>query len=124
MISFAKRLKELRKRNQFTMLALGNRIGVAKSTIAGYESGFREPSLTVVISLAKALDVSTDYLLGISDYPKAVDYSTLNNVMEIPKASGEFQWDGMILEEDELIEIKRVLELAIQRKEVDLRKLK
>jgi len=44
--------------------------------------------------------------------------------MEIPKASGEFQWDGMILEEDELIEIKRVLEIAIQRKEVDLRKLK
>jgi len=48
---------------------LGNRVGLARSTIAGYESGFREPSLGTVVAIANAFRVTTDYLLGLTDEP-------------------------------------------------------
>ncbi|MEX1029581.1 MAG: helix-turn-helix transcriptional regulator [Paenibacillaceae bacterium] len=60
----AVRLAELRKNNNWSMQYLANRIGMAKSTYAGYESGYRQPSLDTLQKMAEIFNVSTDYLLG------------------------------------------------------------
>ena len=42
---------------------------VSNSTISSYERGDIAPSIDVVIKVAETFNVSTDYLLGLSDSP-------------------------------------------------------
>lgn len=59
------RIKMARLNKEYTQKQLADIIGVAKTTITGYEKGNREPSLSNLVALATALGVSGDYLLGI-----------------------------------------------------------
>ena len=63
------RLYELRKRNNWPLQYVADQLGIAKSTYAGYESGYREPSLETVQRLATLLNVTSDYLLGRTEEP-------------------------------------------------------
>lgn len=44
-----------------------------KSTISNYEKDRRTPEVTVLKKLAEFINVSTDYLLGLSDIPSLQD---------------------------------------------------
>ncbi|OXM86066.1 helix-turn-helix domain-containing protein [Paenibacillus rigui] len=63
------RLTELRKSKRWSLQYIADRLGIAKSTYAGYESGYREPSLEAVKMLADLFDTSVDFLLGRVDAP-------------------------------------------------------
>lgn len=69
--SFSERLKELREKRGLTQDELAVQLGVARSTIGGYEapSKQREPEFEVVGRLAAFFNVSVDYLLGRADNP-------------------------------------------------------
>ena len=62
-MTFCKRLREVRMKRSFTQQALADAIGVALRSYQCYEQGTREPSLSLLVALADALEVSTDYLL-------------------------------------------------------------
>ncbi|MDR1322431.1 MAG: helix-turn-helix domain-containing protein [Gracilibacteraceae bacterium] len=59
---FSKRLREARKNKGLTQQQLGKAIGVAKSTIAGYESGHSEPDTAKIALIVKALDIEPNFL--------------------------------------------------------------
>src|SRR5690606_23263991 len=61
------RLAQLRKEKGYSMQEMANKLGIAKSTYAGYESNYREPSLDMVKKMSRIFDVSVDYLLGITN---------------------------------------------------------
>lgn len=63
---FGKRLKEARQKKGLTQEELAKQIGVAKSTLTGYEKGNREPDFFKIKKLTEILDVNADYLLGIN----------------------------------------------------------
>ena len=65
---FAKRLIELRGDKTQNDIALV--LGIARARYAHYEQGRNEPSIEMLLSIAKYYNVSTDYLLGISPYPQ------------------------------------------------------
>lgn len=65
--NFGSRLRSIRQMRGFTMEELGKKVGVAKTTISGYENGKREPPLKVIHHLAKSLNTTSDYLLGLSE---------------------------------------------------------
>lgn len=44
-----------------------------KSTISNYEKDRRTPEVTVLKKLAEFINVSTDYLLGLSDNPNPIE---------------------------------------------------
>jgi transcriptional regulator with XRE-family HTH domain len=44
-----------------------DQLGIAKSTYAGYESGYRQPSLDALKELAVLFETSVDYLLGMTE---------------------------------------------------------
>lgn len=67
---FAQRLKELRKEKELTQAELSKKLGYGYTAIANYESGRNEPSLADLITICRILDVSSDYLIGISDVQK------------------------------------------------------
>lgn len=66
-MSFDKKLKELRLKNEMTQLYVANRLNVARSTIAGYETKNRQPSHEKLTALANLFNVSVDYLLDGDD---------------------------------------------------------
>lgn len=70
--SFPIRLKELREESGYSsQQAFANAFGVAQSTVGGWESGSRTPTLEVTKQLAQFFKVSTDYLCGnIEDAPE------------------------------------------------------
>lgn len=58
------RLKEARQAKHLSQQQLGDRIGVSKVSICGYEKGNRIPTLENFLGMLEVLDVTPDYLLG------------------------------------------------------------
>ena len=63
------RLRALREQRGWSQRELALRCGLGDSQINKYESGQHDPSATYLKLIAEQLTVSTDYLLGLSDYP-------------------------------------------------------
>ncbi len=61
----AKRLQELRLRNNLSQLQMAQRTNLSPSVISSYETGARTPSLENQVTIATTFRVSTDYLLGL-----------------------------------------------------------
>lgn len=62
-MTFCKQLRAIRMNRGFTQQALADAVGVALRTYQCYEQGTREPSLSLLVTLADTLQVPTDYLL-------------------------------------------------------------
>jgi len=62
---FAERLLNLRKARGMTQIALAEAIGTTQRVVSYYETEADNPSADVLVSLGKALRVSTDELLGV-----------------------------------------------------------
>lgn len=65
-----------RKRAKLTQQQLATVIGVQRSVISKYENGIIEPSISQLQKIAKALNVTASYLLGVSD-TMDVDWNSL-----------------------------------------------
>lgn len=64
---FGLRLRALRQEKGITQEQLANKVDIVKASISGYEQSSIYPSIEVLVKLCKYLDVSADYLLGLSD---------------------------------------------------------
>lgn len=67
MASFKERLRHLRLLAEYSQQDLADKLKVSKQTISQYERGVREPDYDNLLALCDIFNVSTDYLLGISD---------------------------------------------------------
>lgn len=56
------RIKEARTNNHLTQEQLAVKLGIAKSTLAGYETGSREPSIEMFGKMMAILDVDANFL--------------------------------------------------------------
>lgn len=63
------RLSRIREQRGLSQVELAERAGLSSQQIYRYENGKTEPDGTVVARIARILEVSTDYLLGTSDFP-------------------------------------------------------
>ena len=72
------RMKELRERRRLNQEGLAMKLNVSQSTISAYEVGERKPDLDTLIAIANLFDVSTDYLLGLSEVRKSIKQSDLS----------------------------------------------
>lgn len=69
MTIFSDRLRELRIKNQNTQKIVAESINISERSYISLESGQFKPSHDNIIKLANFFNVSSDYLLGISDDP-------------------------------------------------------
>ncbi len=74
----AERIKELREKNNYTQSSLAKKLNVTRSSVNAWEMGISVPSTTLIVELAKLFQVSTDYLLGLSENV-TLDISSLND---------------------------------------------
>lgn len=66
MLPVGDKIRALRDERRLSQARLAQKVGIKRATIATYESGNRLPSLSALIELSRALGVTTDYLLGVS----------------------------------------------------------
>nr|WP_263323572.1 helix-turn-helix transcriptional regulator [Neobacillus sp. Marseille-Q6967] len=105
------RLSELRKERKWSLQDTADQLGIAKSTYAGYESGYREPSLQSLSQMADLFETTVDFLLGRTKEDR--DPLEITNLIE--NQEHKLSADGEVLSPDELIDfiafvrMKRVL---------------
>ena len=63
------RLRSLREQHDWSQRELARVCGVAESVIRRYENGTSQPSTTSLKLISQNLNVSADYLIGITDEP-------------------------------------------------------
>ena len=62
MKSFSEKVRDRRAQLDMSQKQLADKAGIAERTIGGYETGTRVPRAAQLYKLAKALEVSTEYL--------------------------------------------------------------
>lgn len=65
---FRERLKELRTERGWTQKMLAEKLNVTDDCVFFWEKGRSEPSIQQILEMAELFEVTTDYLLGKSDY--------------------------------------------------------
>lgn len=102
---FGERLKELRVKRNLTQDEFGLIFEppLAQSTIGTYERGVRQPSLENLVVIANYFNVTTDYLLGITDEFTTIDTFKEENPKELRDFlnKNKVLFNGSELSEDE-----------------------
>ncbi|WP_294785738.1 helix-turn-helix transcriptional regulator [uncultured Eubacterium sp.] len=75
-MAFNDRLKESRTSANLTQEQLAEKLGIAKSTLSGYESGNREPTIATIAKILDILNVDANYLY--QDEIKRIDKIVVN----------------------------------------------
>ncbi len=61
------KIRYLRLKNNLTSRELSKALNISESSISLYENGKRKPSIELIIKIADYFNVTTDFLLGVSD---------------------------------------------------------
>lgn len=67
------RLRLLRKRKGLTQTEFAERMGIPNQNVSNYERDFRQPDYETLKRFADYFEVSTDYLLGLTEIPAGPD---------------------------------------------------
>lgn len=104
-------LSELRKKRKWSLQETADQLGIAKSTYAGYESGYREPSLQSLSQIADLFETTVDFLIGRTGEHQ--DPIEITNLIKNP--ASRLSIDGEPLSADEILDfvaftrLKRIL---------------
>lgn len=71
-------IKKLRTSCGITQVELARELGVTKQCVSNWENDNIQPSIEMLIKIAKYFKVSADYILGI-DNDKTIDVSNLTD---------------------------------------------
>lgn len=75
------RIKKARLNKKYTQEQLANLIGVAKSTVTGYEKGNSTPSIETFCKIMSVLDVDANYMYqDDADFPMQVSYEEMKHI--------------------------------------------
>lgn len=102
-----KRLKYLRDKSGLSQKFVAEKIGVKNNTLSGYEAGDREPSSEILGKIAQFYEVTTDFLIGVSDEPTFTkgEVGFLNDInlsLEQIKDKYNLMVDGELATEEEI----------------------
>lgn len=99
---FAIRLNELLEKKEIDQTVFASNIGISVGALSNYRNGTREPTVTVLKQIADKLQVSTDYLLGISESPK-IEFKEINKMTGLSQKAIEqlykFQHDYFVFDD-------------------------
>ena len=101
-MSFGTRLKSLLAKKQQSQMDFATHLGITRSRLCNYINGRSEPDYATLCSIAEALQVSIDYLLGRnvmqdSDFQGSRIFSDFAIGKEKPAADGNTVWIPLYL---------------------------
>lgn len=102
------RVRELRQKKGMKQEALGGMLGVSQQTISKIENSTESLSIDLLINISKYFNVTTDYILRLSDEKRSLlQYSQANKRIN--------DYYDFILELEELNESNKNIVLGLMR---------
>lgn len=108
-MEFSERLKELRKKANFTQVEVAEKLGISQPAYASWERGVKKPTQENLVKIAQVLNVSVDYLVGNSEEKS----DELDNIELLFRMNSK----GLTEEEKEIFK-KELIEFMEERKKV------
>lgn len=83
-------MKYLRQGKKLSQQALAEKVGISQAVISSYETNMAHPKYEQLVKLSMALDVPSDYLLGLTtednqEYDNEIKKDILNAITELKK---------------------------------------
>ncbi len=110
---YGKRLRDLRKSRKLTLVKVAERLNIGMTTYGAYEREEKRPSIDMLRSLANLYNVSTDYILGLTDEKDPKPNQDLLDVQKLFLRE-KLHWNGRPLNEEELEPIRKFLEIVVR----------
>lgn len=79
LILMGQRIADLRTKRNMTQQDLASLVGMSRSSIAKFETARRDPGTGTLIQLCYIFQVTSDYLLGMTNNP-AIPSNNIHNV--------------------------------------------
>ncbi len=119
------RIRQLRITNKLTSKEFSDIFNISHSSVSLYESGKRTPSISLIVKIAEYFNVSTDYLLGITDTPhsltsyqnKDIKYDIAKNIETIVRQmdiSENIIFNGMLVDDKFMNVLKKSIQNLIE----------
>ncbi len=87
--SMGLRIKAVRMENKLTLEKLSEKIGISRNFLWEIEAGRKAPAIQTLFNIGKELNISVDYVLGLSPNAKRLladnddnDISKIQNILE------------------------------------------
>ena len=110
------RIRQMRQNQGCTLKSLGQKINVSEQALSQYELGKREPPLEVVKRISEALDVPTEYLLGLTSFKTQEELTNVSiSDNETVKTKIDIELT-VSLDDDDIAEIEKYIEFLISKK--------
>lgn len=106
-MEFSGRLKELRKKANFTQVEVAEKLGISQPAYASWERGVKKPTQGNLVKIAQVLNVSVDYLVGNSEE----ESDELNNIELLFRMNSKG-----LTEEEKVVFKKELIEFMEERK--------
>ncbi len=101
MNTMGERIAAARISRNLTQKKLSSLVDVSESTLARFEKGMREPRASTIIAIAQVLNVSCDYLMGLTN---VIEPYTLLGDDDIKNDIGKiFESAEKLLNQDEML---------------------
>lgn len=112
---YGKRLRALRKSQKLSLAQVATKLNMVTSAYSSYEREEKKPPIDKLRFLANLYNVSTDYILGLTDEmePKPKPNPDLFDVKKF-FSHDELHWNGKPLKEEELEPIRKLLEMIVR----------
>ena len=107
-MEFSERLKELRKKANFTQVEVAEKLEISQPAYASWERGVKKPTQENLVKIAQVLNVSVDYLVGNSEEKS----DELDNIELLFRMNSK----GLTEKEKEIFK-KELIEFMEKRKE-------
>lgn len=65
--TIATRIKNIRLENKLSQAQFGKKLNVSQDTVSLWEKGKSIPTAELIITICKLFEISSDYLLGLTD---------------------------------------------------------
>ena len=78
-MDYIRRIRDLREDHDLTQIKVGKALNLSQRGYSHLENGNIDISSEKLITLSKLYNVSTDYILGLSDDPSPYNKITKNN---------------------------------------------
>lgn len=86
-MTFGERLMLVRKKKNLSQSEVGKKININGDAVGRYERNEVRPTIEMATKLAKALEVSLDYLVGNTDIE--LDKAAMNRIQEVTRFNEE-----------------------------------
>lgn len=93
-MEFNDRLKDLRIQKNLTQQELADLLKITRVTYRNYETGTNEPKFRTLLELGKIFNVTTDYLLGVTDineFDRTYEENIQKSFREIQEATDVYE---------------------------------